>query len=119
MDGARAAPRRERAALLGWGQVGAAASREPAVVRLQGAWYVAGRPHCVARARSSLDRTRTCAVCGSVIDYEFREGKEEWIGRTRPRGVSPFVCDPLPDHLEQVTTRTSADFSVPACRGLS
>ena len=43
MDGARAAPRRERAALLGWGQVGAAASREPAVVRLQGAWLPGAR----------------------------------------------------------------------------
>ena len=42
MGGARAAPRREIAALLGWGQVGAAASREPAVVRLQGAWLPAG-----------------------------------------------------------------------------
>ena len=31
--------------------------------------------------------------------------------------VSLLLGDPLPDHLEQVvTTRTSADFSVPACR---
>ena len=40
MDGARAAPRRERAALLG---AAASAVREPAVVRLQGAWLPGAR----------------------------------------------------------------------------
>jgi len=70
---------------VGWGTGGAEAressvawggsqSREPAAVRLQGACG------CRARARSSLDRTRTCAVgvLGSVlIDCEFSRGQRD------------------------------------------
>ena len=45
MGGARAAPRREIAALLGWG----GSHREPAVVRLQAAWLPAGARTLLAR----------------------------------------------------------------------